>query len=91
MILTGRDRVHEGGISISFKARNINDQFFWTLRNKKSLVRFLNVVLSFFFSFVKDLKKIFIYIWSFLSVCNNNDWKRLSPYKDVSLSWGITS
>lgn len=90
MILTGRDRMHEGGISISYKARNINDQFFWTLRNKKSLVRFLNVVLS-FFSFVKDLKKIFIYIWSFLSVRNNNDWKRLSPYKDVSLSWEITS
>lgn len=85
MILTGRDRMHEGGISISYKARNINDQFFWTLRNKKSLVRFLNVVLSFFFSFVKDL------IWSFLSVRNNNDWKRLSPYKDVSLSWEITS
>lgn len=62
MILTGRDRMHEGGISISFKARNINDQFFWTLRNKKSLVRFLNAVLS-FFSFVKDLKKIFLYIY----------------------------
>lgn len=40
-ILTRRERMHEGGISLSFKARNINDQFFWTLRNKKSLVRFL--------------------------------------------------
>lgn len=61
MILTGRDRMHEGGISISFKARNINDQFFWTLRNKKSLVRFLNVVLSFFLIRQRFKENIYIY------------------------------
>lgn len=91
MILTGRDRMHEGGISISFKARNINDQCFRTLRNKKSLVRFFNAVLSFFLIRQRLKENIYIYIWSFLSVRNNNDWKRLSPYKDVSLSWEITS
>lgn len=68
MILTGRDRMHEGGISISYKARNINDQFFWTLRNKKSLVRFLNVVLSFFFLLRQKLKEnIYIYMVIFIS------------------------
>lgn len=63
MILTGRDRMHEGGISISFKARNINDQFFWTLRNKKSLVRFLNAVLSFFLIRQRLKENIYIYIY----------------------------
>lgn len=65
--------MHEGGISLSFKARNINDQFFWTLRNKKSLVRFLNVV--FFFSFVKDLKKIYIcgHFYQFATTTIGND------------------
>lgn len=63
MILTGRDRMHEGGISISFKARNMNDQFFWTLRNKKSLVRFLNAVLSFFLIRQRLKENIYIYIY----------------------------
>lgn len=69
MILTGRDRMHEGGISISFKARNINDQFFWTLRNKKSLVRFLNAVLSFFLirQRLKENISIYIYMVIFIS------------------------
>lgn len=68
MILTGRDRMHEGGISISYKARNINDQFFWTLRKKKSLVRFFNVVLSFFYLIRQRFKEnIYIYRVIFVS------------------------
>lgn len=55
--------MHEGGISLSFKARNINDQFFWTLRNKKSLVRFLNAVLSFFLIRQRLKENIYIYIY----------------------------
>lgn len=59
--------MHEGGISISFKARNINDQFFRTLRNKKSLVRFFNAVLSFFLIRQRLKENIYIYMVIFIS------------------------
>lgn len=54
--------MHEGGISLSFKARNINDQFFWTL------VRYLNVVLSFFLIRQRLKENIYIYMVIFISL-----------------------
>lgn len=49
--------MHEGGFSISFKARNIGDKFFGTFRNRLH-IRVLNVVL--FFHLSKNYMVIFI-------------------------------